>query len=105
MHHWVSFALKDPLCVGSVYRIRECADENPVIPLDTIKAFPGATVTYKLFGGKHERHYGHYDLLCSRTVSSFSKLPNVFCTLQFPYITVTKNNDIRSPLITSYLLV
>jgi hypothetical protein len=67
MHHWVSFALKDPLCVGSVYRIRECADENPVIPLDTIKAFPGATVTYKLFGGKHERHYGHYDLLCSRT--------------------------------------
>jgi pimeloyl-ACP methyl ester carboxylesterase len=77
----------------------------PPAVLDTIKAFPGATVTYKLFGGKHERHYGHYDLLCARTVSSFSKLPNVFCTLQFPYITVTKNNAIRSPLITPYLLV
>jgi len=39
----------------------------PPAVLDTIKAFPGATVTYKLFGGKHERHYGHYDLLCART--------------------------------------
>ncbi|CAK9257074.1 unnamed protein product [Sphagnum jensenii] len=39
----------------------------PAAVLDTIKAFPGATVTYKLFGGKHERHYGHYDLLCART--------------------------------------
>ncbi|CAK9194294.1 unnamed protein product [Sphagnum troendelagicum] len=39
----------------------------PAAVLDTMKAFPGATVTYKLFGGKHERHYGHYDLLCART--------------------------------------
>ncbi|CAM6064621.1 unnamed protein product [Sphagnum tenellum] len=39
----------------------------PAAVLDTTKAFPGATVTYKLFGGKHERHYGHYDLLCART--------------------------------------
>lgn len=45
---------------------------------ETLKAFPKSTVTYKLFGGEDELHYGHYDLLCSRTVCSFPLL-FLFC--------------------------
>ncbi|XP_024378196.1 uncharacterized protein [Physcomitrium patens] len=39
----------------------------PIAVSDTLKVFPQANVTYKLFGGEDDRHYGHYDLLCSRT--------------------------------------
>ena len=58
-------------------RIQNLSQNNSHITLhflffpDTLKAFPKASVTYKLFGGERDdRHYGHYDLLCSRTVCS-----------------------------------
>jgi hypothetical protein len=49
---------------------------------DTLKAFPQDNVTYKLFGGgEDERHYGHYDLLCARTVCFWPPL-----VTDFPFI-------------------
>lgn len=33
---------------------------------DTLNSFPKGAI-YKVFGGPN-RHYGHYDLLCGRTV-------------------------------------
>jgi len=45
---------------------------------ETLKAFPEASVTYKEFGGEDELHYGHYDLLCARTVCSFPNLVPVY---------------------------
>ncbi|KAL3692264.1 hypothetical protein R1sor_005915 [Riccia sorocarpa] len=37
----------------------------PVAVLDTVEEFPKDIVTYKLFGGENDLHYGHYDLVCS----------------------------------------
>ncbi|CAM6119148.1 unnamed protein product [Calypogeia fissa] len=37
----------------------------PVAVLDTVHLFPKDTVTYKCFGGENNRHYAHYDIVCS----------------------------------------
>lgn len=45
-------------------------DEDLICPpeavLDTVKFFPSHSVTYKLFGGENDIHYGHYDLVGGR---------------------------------------
>ncbi|MCO5555868.1 hypothetical protein L7F22_009413 [Adiantum nelumboides] len=65
-----TFFFKDHLSTAMVPVLAVAGDLDLICPpsavLDTSKALPENLVEYKLFGGKNNTHYGHYDLVCGR---------------------------------------
>ncbi|MCO5601365.1 hypothetical protein L7F22_055485 [Adiantum nelumboides] len=65
-----TFFFKDHLSTAMVPVLAVAGDLDLICPpsavLDTAKALPENLVEYKLFGGKNNTHYGHYDLVCGR---------------------------------------
>lgn len=61
---------KDHLHLSNAPVLAIAGDEDLICPPaaveDTVKSLPGDLVVYKLFGGKNNCHYGHYDLVCGR---------------------------------------
>ncbi|XP_024539326.1 uncharacterized protein LOC9658703 isoform X1 [Selaginella moellendorffii] len=55
-----------------VYAIAGDADLvcPPSAVIDTVCTLPTERGKYEVFGGRHNRHYGHYDLLVSRTAKT-----------------------------------
>eukprot|EP00250_Pteridium_aquilinum_P022254 c25334_g2_i1 orf=260-2143(-) len=66
-----TFMFKDNLSLATTPVLAIAGDEDLICPpaavLDTAKALPENLLEYKLFGGKNNIHYGHYDLVCGRS--------------------------------------
>ncbi|KAL2603141.1 hypothetical protein R1flu_003934 [Riccia fluitans] len=64
-----SISYKENICKCDVPVLALAADKDlicpPIAVLDTVEEFPKDIVTYKVFGGENDVHYGHYDLVCS----------------------------------------